>query len=142
MLGCFERNMNDHNSAAVLAGKPVVFALICRAVWDALAGPDSPGQQSGTTLFQQVFKDISHAEAIYHGNLSKVSRHLQELSAVSNFLVGRGLAWKPADDPGQDYAEEMRQYLEEAKQTFRDSAVVLEGLKAYEQEVGDLLEED
>jgi hypothetical protein len=142
LLGCFERNMNDHDSAAVLNGQSVVFALICRAVWDTLARSALQGQQSAGTSFQQLFALVPVAQAIYHRNLSPVSRHLWELSVVNGFLVDRGLAWKPANDPGQDNAEEMRQYLDEARQTFRGCAAVLEGLENYEKEVEDLLDEE
>ena len=60
----------------------------------------------------------------------------------ARFLTSRGMAWKPADDPGQDYAEDMREYLAEARRGFSDSAMILAALLAYEREVGDLLEED
>src|SRR5262249_34844158 len=139
---CFERNINDWDGAAVLHGRPVVFALIARKIWDRLARSGPAAQWSATQCFGSLFKDVSVAEEIYRGSLTKVTKHLRELSAVSHFLTGRGLAWKPADDPGQDYAEEMRQYLEVARETFRDSAVMLEALKDYEREVADLLEEE
>jgi hypothetical protein len=142
LLACFERNMNDNPSAAVLNGQPLVFALICRVVWDALARSLSVDRSSLTNHFQDVFKDDPVAEEIYRGNLTKTSEQLSEFVAVSDFLAARRIAWKPADDPGQDYPEEMRQYLKEAKQTFRDSAVVLEALQNYEGEVGDLLQDE
>jgi hypothetical protein len=142
LLACFERNINDHSSAAVLKGQRVVFALICWAVWDALARSSPPVPGTASTWFRQLFGDVAVAEEIYHGSLTKVSKHLRELSAVSNFLADRELAWKPADNTGQDYPPEMRQYLAEARRTFSDSAVVREGLKDYEREVSDLLKDD
>src|SRR5258708_5960905 len=34
LLQGFERNINDSASASVLSGQPIVFALVCRTVWD------------------------------------------------------------------------------------------------------------
>jgi hypothetical protein len=141
LLTCFERNINDHKKAAVLHGQPVVFALICQTIWKSLAR--SPvAKKSATQLFAHLFADVPAATEIYRDNLTEVSTQLKELSAVSDFLTSRKLAWKPADNPGQDYAEEMRQYLAEARETFRDSAVVLDALKHYESEVSEMLTDD
>jgi hypothetical protein len=57
-------------------------------------------------------------------------------------MAGRGLTWRPAEDPSQHYAGEMRTYLEAARQAFRDVPAVLQGLKVYEAEVADLLKEE
>jgi hypothetical protein len=141
LLACFERNINDNPDAAVLGGRPVVFALIARTVWVALARAAGPVRTSGTALFRRLFPDGPAAD-IYRGSLTKVSRHLRELAAVSDFLDGRGLAWRPAESTGQDYADDMRQYLTEAKRIFNDSVVMLEALKNYEHEGRDLLQED
>ena len=142
LLHSFERNINDYPTAAVLGGRPIVFALICKTVWDTLAraGPTSGG--SPEQWFGQLFKDVFIAEGIYRGKLPSVSRHLRELHAVADFLGRRGLAWRPADDVSQHYPEEMRQYLDEARQAFHDSDVILEALKDYEDEVSDLLTDD
>jgi hypothetical protein len=142
LLACFERNVNDHREAAVLGGRPVVFALISRAVWDALARGVPPPAGSASTWFGQLFNGVPVAEEIYHKQLTKVSRHLREMAAVVAFLTERGIAWKPADKPGQDYAEEMRRYLAKARRTFSDSAVMQAALNDYEREVADLLEDD
>ena len=141
LLAGFERNINDNDSAAVLNGRPVVFALISRAVWDAIASSSPPPSGPAPTLFQRLFKGVPAAEGIYRGNLAKVAGHLEELSGVYKFLAGRGLTWRPAEDPSQHYPEEMRAYLEAARQAFRDSPVALKGLNDYEAEVADLLKE-
>ena len=140
LLWGFERNINDNGTAAVLHGRPVVFALICRKVWDAVARCGAPAG-SDTARFGKVFNDVPVADEIYRGSLTKVSRQLRALSAVSDFLAARGIGWKAPDDPSQHYSDEMREYLAEARHTFRDSEVVLAALKAYEREVGDLLGE-
>jgi hypothetical protein len=141
LLACFERNVNDHHNAAVLGGRPVVFALISRAVWDALARAVPRPRGSARDWFRRCFAG-SASEELYRNKLTKVSAHLQEFAAVSEFLTAREIPWGVADHPGQDYAEEMRQYLAEARRTFADSPVMLEALDDYESEVRDLLEDD
>jgi hypothetical protein len=142
LLTCFERNMNDYFNAAVLGGQRVVFALICRAVWDAVARASPPAREPASARFQRLFGGVAVAEEIYRGSLAEVSKPLKELSAVSEFLTDQGLGWRPADHPGQHYPEDMRQYLVEARRTFSGSAAVLDGLKAYERKVSWLLEDD
>ncbi len=140
-LAAFERNINDYAQTALLDGQPVVFALICRAVWEALARALPPTEDSLDAQFHALFANVAAAQTIYQRNLSQVAPQLLELAAVNSFLTQRGLAWKPADEPGQDYAEEMRQYLAEARAAFSDAAVALAALQAYEREVGDLLKD-
>jgi hypothetical protein len=142
LLACFERNINDNDTAAVLDGRPVVFALIAKAIWNSLARSAPAPRGLETQDFQHLFGDVPVAEEIYRGKLPDIATHLGELSAVTEFLRERGIAWKPADDPSQDYAEEMRQYLADARETFSDSPVVLDGLKRYEREVRELLDDE
>jgi hypothetical protein len=141
LLAAFERNINDNPGAAVLNGRPVVFALIARKVWEAVAAAAPPPSAPASTVFQRLFKGVSAAEGIYRGKLANVTRHLQELAGVHQFLAGRGLTWRPAEDPSQHSADEMRAYLGAARQAFRDSPPALQGLKQYEAEVAELLEE-
>jgi hypothetical protein len=140
LLSGFERNINDNPRAAVLNGRPVVFALIACNVWAAVAAAAPPPSAPAATVFQRLFKGVPAAEGIYRGKLANVTRHLQELAGVHQFLAGRGLTWRPAEDPSQHDPGEMRAYLEAARQAFRDSPPVLQGLKQYEAEVAELLE--
>lgn len=142
LLAGFERNMNDDPNAAMFDGQPVVFALICLNVWEAIVRTALPTKEPAATLFRHLFKDSPLAKGVYEGHLEAVSRHIHELSAIANFLDGYGLSWRPAEDPGQHYKEDLRQYLGEARQTFSDSTVVLGALDEYEREVADLLAEE
>ncbi|MBN9117691.1 MAG: hypothetical protein J0I06_00720 [Planctomycetes bacterium] len=138
LLRGFERNINDGPGYAALNGQPVVFALIAATVWNAIARARNPSGDAAAT-FRELFKAAPAAQAIYADHLDDVSRKLREFAAVSTFLEQRKLPWKPVAEPGQDYSDDMRQYLTEARTAFHDSEVVLKGLKAYENEVSDLL---
>jgi hypothetical protein len=142
LLACFERNINDLHTAAVLNGTPVVFALIYKEVWQAIATDGLPVDDKLEDLFEQVFADNAVAAGLYEKQVPKVAQPLREMAAICAFLSARGIAWHPADHPGQDYGEEMRQYLEEARTTFSDSPVILGALDDYEEEVADLLQDD
>jgi hypothetical protein len=139
LLVAFERNINDNPQAAVLNGRPVVFGLIALAVWDAIVSSSPPLSGPTATVFQRLFKGMPAAEGIYRGNVAKVTGHLQELAGAHGFLAGRGLTWRPAEDPSQHHSDDMRAYLEAARQAFRDSPPALQGLKDYEAEVAELL---
>ena len=134
-----ERNINDNHTAAVLRGEPVVFALISRAVWKAIARAAGPPKAGPEAL--RVFRGSPVAAGIY-GDLTALAGPLGELVAVDDLLARRGLAWAPPADPGQHYSEEMREYLEEARRKYADSPIVLAGLDDYEGEVGELLEDE
>jgi hypothetical protein len=139
LLQGFERNMNDGEGCAVLNGQSVVFALISRAVWETIARAAPPPAGSVLTLFHRLFKTSPAGAAIYAGSLAAVADHVGELAAVDTFIASRGLPWRPTEGTGQDYPEEMRQYLDEARRAFSDSSTVLAALDRYEHEVGDLL---
>jgi len=141
LLWGFERNTNDYPKMAVLNGEPVVTALVCRAVWDAIADSTS-SDDDAAEQFAELFEGVPVAQEIYRGKLSNVLQHLGELVAVSRFLKRRKIAWKPTAAGGQDYREEMREYLTTARKKFRGSKAVLAGLKDYESEVADLLRGD
>jgi hypothetical protein len=143
LLKVFERNVTMGEDAGLLHGRRILYALVCRVVWDALAkaGPAEKGATSA--LFERLFADVPIAHEIYRGGLTKVARHLRELAAVNHFLAGRGLAWRAPEPESaeQHYDEEMRQFLAEARGTFHGAPVVLRALDDYEGEVADLLEE-
>jgi hypothetical protein len=141
-LAAFERNVNDYDQTALLDGQSVVFALIARAVWEALARALPPAEDSPAAEFYALFGAASIASAIYPKNLTQIEPNLHELAAVNGYLTQRGLVWKPADEPGQDYPAEMRQYLAEARAAFSGDSIVFAALQEYEREVGDLLNDD
>ena len=128
LLACFERNINDYGNAAVLRGRPVVFALICWSVWNALAG-GSVGEAEASLW------DLPEAQDVYRENQKQVTNLIHELAAVSQFLAKRGIPWKPADDAGQHYDEEFQQYLEEARRNFKDCPELLDAFDLYEEDI-------
>jgi hypothetical protein len=138
--GC-ERNMNDGPRHAVFSGEPVVFALVARAVWDTIARA-APPREPVSAAFQRLFGASPIGSAMYAGALGEVSEHVGEFAAVDAFLRNRGLRWQPSEAAGQEYPEEMRQYLAEARQAFADSATIMAALRSYEEEVAELLEDE
>jgi hypothetical protein len=140
LLACFERALNDNPAAAVLDGRPVVFALFSEAVWDALAS-SAPEAEDAEERVRRLFAGVPAAEEMYLGQGEPFADELGELEAVSSFLAGRGLAWRPANDLDQHSSDEMKEYLRQARAAFRDCPTVLKALRAYEREVRDLLEE-
>jgi len=142
LLQCFERNMNDADGIAVLNGQSVVFALIARSVWDTIAEAATTPVGPALTSFNRLFKASPVGLEIYAKSVGAVSKHIGELAAVESLLTRRRLSWQPSEATGQDYPDEMRQYLDEARGIFADSPTILAALRRYEEEIGDLLTEE
>jgi len=143
LLRAIERNINDSPNIALWDNRPVMFALISQEIRDALVKGSAASMTEVETppLFQRVFGDSPLARGIYGGNLAEIAEPLKELATISDFLAERGLAWHPEEDASQHY-EEVREFLEEARSAFADSALILAGLDDYERKMGSLLEEN
>ncbi len=137
LLRGFERNLNDDPATACLDGEPVLFALVADAVWSQLAHAASKDATEPAW-----YRRTPLPAAIYAAQQHKLREAIAQLGAVDAFLAARGLAWQPSDDPGQHYAEEMRAYLDEARQRYADMPGMLDALRRYEEEVGELLRDD
>jgi len=142
LLQCFERNLNDADGIAVLNGQSVVFALIARPVWDTIAEAAPTPVEPALTSFNRLFKASPVGLEIYAKSVRAVSKHIGELAAVESLLTRRRLSWQPSEATGQDYPDEMRQYMDEARGIFADSPMILAALRRYEEEIGDLLTEE
>jgi len=138
LLGEFAEYI-DWDDASNISPGAVVYALICRAIWEAIVRSAPAAMR-----FDQLFAGVREAKEIYRGDQTEVVDPVRELAAVNDFLTRRGIAWTPPELPNQDQAEDMREYLAEARQAFQDSASVLAGLCDYEAEVHDelLVDED
>jgi hypothetical protein len=142
LLQAFERNINDNSHAAVLDGQPVVFALISRVIWDTIARASPLPRQRVQTALRKSFEANAVAERIYSDSSDALSEHVRELAAVRALLADHRITWAPPSNPAQDYTDDTRQYLAEARRSFADSPVILAGLHEYEREVADLLQGD
>ncbi len=133
LLGVFERNVTMGEDAALLSGRPVLFALIDKDIWDVLAEVESASDEAIGDQFDRVFQDVTVAKRIYHASLDNVAEDIQNLVRVCDFLEKRGLAWRCRTEGGaQHYGEEMRDYLAQARRAFEDCPLMLRGLDAYE----------
>lgn len=142
LLGCFERNINDHDQAAVLNGRRIVFALISKAVWETIARSERSSDNSAVDCFHRLFPDVAIAQGIYRQGESDVSQQLNECWVVNCFLNDQNLTWTMTEAGGQHFAEEMLQYLNEARRRFGESDVMRMALDWYEREICDLLDDD
>lgn len=124
LLGGFERNINDHPRAALLDGRPVLFSLISKSIWQALVRVATPRAITHEALFP-----------IYGNRSELLQEQIRELAAIVDYLNSRGLAWQRADNPEQHYSDDMLAFLDEARLKFSDCEAVLEGLRTYEREV-------
>lgn len=128
----FERNMNDGQDNR-LFGQRIQFSLVCLPVWDAIVKAAPQTKKSEASLFKEVFAESHIAHEIYGEKLAKFSSHLRELAAINRFLTKHAIAWKPTvADGAQHWTDEMLQFLDEARQSFKATPEVLTGLNVYE----------
>jgi hypothetical protein len=139
LLQGIERGINDGNPARLL-GQSVTFALIAQVVWDAIVELTPQLRKVNAAWFSGFLGAAPGAERIYTGALAEVTGPASELAAVDVFLKDRGVSWRTTEAGGQDYGEEMRQYLAEARQAFADSEPILDALRHYENAAADLLD--
>lgn len=150
-LGFLEFAGLPHVRIATLDGGLVVFALIAQPGWDAVTGGATVGQETVEALFSRLFGDASRAHELYQGRLAEVSHHVAQLSAVDDFVRGRGLTWAPPAEPAQRYptdmgalyaSEEMRMFLGEARRDLGDVAALLPVLDAHEASIIEMEDEE
>ncbi len=137
LLHAFERNMND-GTVATLGGVPVVFSLVSRAVWEVVA-ENAP--QPAAIVIDQAFGNNPIPAQIYAADVSAVHEQLTGFVAVQAWLAAHGIAWSPPSEWNQDYSDDMREYLAEARQRFASSELIQAALDDYEHEVGELLDD-
>jgi hypothetical protein len=131
LLQGFQHNMDDRPQAALLNRRPVLFALISNSVWQSIVAAET----LRILPLDTVLGSNSVATQIYAKGTFQVRDLLAELDCISNFLNSRNLPWSIAAGKSQHSAKDMQSFLAGAKETFRDSDMVLAGLRAYEKEV-------
>jgi hypothetical protein len=140
VLAYFERNFCDSSDewpALSLHGRPVVYCMVSKLVWDAVARAVSAGRGTVEVMFADVFGDSPVAAAIYRSALHEVADGIRAMYAVSSFLRAHGIAWSPPDLDmhGMVYSdEEVEAFVSGARARFADVPVVLDALDRHVEE--------
>lgn len=142
LLACLERHLNDSPNPVFLNGKPVEYALISKGIWDSIAEHSKVAEGPPEVMWEALFPASSVARRIYKNKESLVLPQLRELYRVSLEMKAHGIEWKPVDELGQHYGEEMTAFLNEAKTRFKDAPLFLDALAAYEDEVSEFLADE
>jgi hypothetical protein len=148
LLGYFERNFcdaPDERPALALHGRSVVYCMISKLVWDAVAAAYAPAQGTAETWFAEVFGDSSVAAAIYRPALHDVAEQVRDMYAVDAFLRAHGIAWSTPDLEvhGAVYPDEETQaFVREAGSRFAGVPAVLDALDRYVAEQAALHDDD
>lgn len=115
-----------------LNGQIVVPTLICQTVWDTIAQNIPPSVEPVAALGDRLFAEGAIATEIYDGSLVEMSNEVLELWAVNEFLLAQKWRWQP-DPWNVSYRkhdrEEIWHLLQEAKQRFSGSAVIMKALR-------------
>jgi hypothetical protein len=140
LLGYFERNFcdsSDERPALSLHGRPIVYCMISKLVWDAVAEAFAPGQGTTEVWFKEVFGDSPIPAAIYQPAMRDVADQIRDMYAVDTFLRARGIGWSTPDSEvhGMVYDEdETEAFVAEARSRFADVPAILGALDRYVEE--------
>jgi hypothetical protein len=140
VLGYFERNFcdsSDERPALALHGRPIVYCIIAKLVWDAVAEAFAPEQGTPEVMFKELFGDSPIAAAIYRSAPHDVVDQIRDMYAVDTFMRAHGIAWSPPDIEihGAVYLDEETQaFVTEARSRFVDVPAILGALDRYAQE--------
>ena len=140
LLHAFERNIRDNPRAALLNRKPVVFGLIARPIWDEIANTEPVPIAQAWKSWEEL--QPFNRPQLYTKRNPHLNEHVVELATLAHFLRQYAIPWKPAYETSQDYSDDMREYLRLARERFARSPLILTGLRDYERQVGDLLEDE
>ncbi|GAA0910820.1 hypothetical protein GCM10009557_85180 [Virgisporangium ochraceum] len=140
VLAYFERNFcdsSDEYPALALDGRPIVYCMVSKLVWDAVGRAVAAGRATVEDMFADVFGDSPVAAEIYRSALHEVTDQLRDMYAVSSFLRAHGLAWQPPDldEHGMVYSdEEVAAFVSGARVRFAEVPVVLGALDRHAEE--------
>lgn len=140
LLGYFERNFADspdERPALALHGRPIVYCMISKLVWDAVAEAVTPEEGTAEVWFKELFGDSPIATAIYQSALDDVADQIRDIYAVDTFLRTQGIAWSTPDIEvhGAVYDDDENQaFVTEARSRFADVPAVLDALDRHVEE--------
>jgi hypothetical protein len=147
-LRYLERNFcdsSDERPALALHGRPIVYCMMSKLVWDAVAAASAPQQGTPEVMFKELFGDSPIAAAIYQPAVHQVADQIRQLYAVDSFLRARGIAWSTPDieEHGAVYDDDETQaFVTEARARFADVPAVLGALDRYVEEQATFNEDD
>lgn len=140
VLAYFERNFCDSSDdwpALSLHGRPIVYCMISKLVWDTVARAISAGRGTVEVMFADVFGDSPIAAGIYRPALHEVADGIRAMYAVSSFLRAHGIAWSTPDleEHGAVYPdEELEAFVSQARIRFAEVPAVLGALDRHVEE--------
>jgi hypothetical protein len=140
LLRYLERNFcdsSDEQPALSLHGRPIVYCMISKLVWDAVAEAFAPEQGTPEVWFKELFGGSPIAAAIYQTALPEVADQLRDMYAVDTFLRAHGIAWSTPDIEvhGMVYDDDETQaFVTEARSRFAGVPAILGALDRYVEE--------
>ncbi|WP_204008666.1 hypothetical protein [Virgisporangium aurantiacum] len=140
LLGYFERNFcdsSDEQPALSLHGRPIVYCMMSKLVWDAVAGAFAPEQGTADVWFKELFGGSPIATAIYQPALPEVADQIRDMYAVDTFLRAHGIAWSTPDLDvhGAVYDDdETEAFVTGARSRFADVPAIQSALDRYVEE--------
>lgn len=127
--------------STVLAGAPIVMAMIARPVWDAVVLTVAPPRSVRRNLIDAFGSGADIATDIYGPHFAGLDTSLRHLAAVADFIASHPpLRWAPPADHHQRYprgvgrqfsAEQSRHFVDVARSDYRHDRLMQRALDDY-----------
>ena len=150
LLRFFERNNQTlepdpplPSVTATWAGQPPFVALIAQPIWDAVTAPVRADEAVAKVWFDLLCGRSPMVSGIYQDRVPDVSEQVRQLYLVDDFRRANQLAWAPAAESAegrysgfqyQHDADDMREFLAEARTDFAGVRLIRAALDRYETE--------
>ena len=141
VLRASERSSSQGYDALTLDGVRIVHTMISDEIWNALADPAKHKARSASELMDHVFGAASKAHEIYASG-EGVRDTLAAMAGFMDFMSDIGESWTVRDDYEQHYGDELREYLDEARERFADRPDVLEAIDRHEEDCQEIFDEE
>ena len=125
-----ERGVTMEYDCFTLNKHRIEYSLIDSRIWNEILHGNVENKESNL-IQTETWKKI------YKNPISDYDNLVLQFKNVQDFLNKHDIKWAPPNDGGQHYDEEVNEYLNQAKSKFKDYPSIMNGISAYEKELGD-----
>jgi len=124
-----ERGVTMEYDCVTLNKHRIEYSLIDSRIWNEILHGNFENKESNL-IQTETWKKI------YKNPISDYDNFVRQFKNVQDFLNKHEIKWAPPNDGGQHYDEEVNEYLNQAKAKFKDAPSIMNGILAYEKELG------
>lgn len=130
LFTAIERSVTMEYDCVTYNGKRIEYSLTDANIWNEISRYNLYKNESS-----QINSDTW--KAIYLEPLTDSDDLIAQFNNVQNFMNKNQILWTPPNNAEQHYDEDVTDFLEEAKVTFKDEPYIMSGISIYERVLHD-----